>query len=416
MRRRILLSMLVIATVATILGIGSWAVFSDTESAGPYTATAGTIDLDMDATHVENGLAVGDLKPSEWQYIGPFLLHNNGLNEGLLDLHFMNVVDDKGIQTDPECYATWGGLDPVTGECVGDWYVPVDDISNWIDVDYIIKAVGAVGEDPPASPELCPQPPDLDPGAVIVGKLGDIESQALDLGTMVPSQWYWLCLSFHLEKDAGNEYQGDKSTFDVEFTLHQPLQPAGRETLRLENKDAAGHVMGDDDIFGSVTYEMNADGALEMQVRVNGLTPDTYHQLALNGSRPDDAPSCDATDDQLASGSEQYPLYDSGFWPGSAPVLDHTTCTTPPNEEGVYNFAYVQTDANGDWSGTVIVANSGESDPANSDNVTAAYPALPVGVYSDVKFVVKEVTGTPMPGTAWTPVLMEMRTMDFTLP
>lgn len=424
MRRRILLSMLVIATVATILGIGSWAVFSDTESAGPYTATAGAIDLDLDTGQVVDGLVAGDLKPSEWQYIGPFLLHNNGLNPGVLDLHFMNVVDGPGIQTDPECDATWGGLNPVTGECEGTSYVPVDDISNWIDVDYIIKKVGAVGDDPPSPADVCPVPPNLDPDAVVVGKLGDIESQTLepidpDTGTspleMVPSQWYWLCLSFHLEKDAGNEYQGDTSTFDVEFTLHQLNQPAGRETIRLENKDAAYNVIGDDDIFGSVTYEVNADGNLEMQVRVNGLTPNTYHQLALNGSIGD-PPSCDATDDQLASGSEQYSLYDSGFWDGNAPYLDHTACTTPPNEEGVYNFAYVQTDANGDWSGTVTVANSGESDPANSDNVTAAYPALPVGVYSDVKFVVKEVTGDPLPGTAWTPVLMEMQTMDFTLP
>jgi predicted ribosomally synthesized peptide with SipW-like signal peptide len=388
-----------IALVVMMLGVGTWAVFNDTESAGPFTATAGSLDLEVDTTQVVPG-EIGDLKPSEWHYLGPFRLHNAGSNPGVLDLHFANVVDGPGTQTEPECAATWGYLE--NGDCLGDWYVPVDDISNWIDVDYVILG-----------PEVytCPTS-----GGTVIGKLGDIESQVIDLNREIAAnENVYICLSFHLEKDAGNEYQGDVASFDIEFTLHQVGQPAGRETVRLENKDpSTWRVIGDDDIWGSVTYEVNAEGNLEMQVRVNGLAADTWHQLALNG--PDGTGTCEAVDDQLASGSEKagHAGYDSGFWDGVGPNINQGLCE-PGNNEGIYNFAYVQTNAQGDWSGTIIVTNSGETDPPNANKVSAANPALPVGIYSDVKFIVKEVTGA-LPGTAWTPVMMEMQTLNFNLP
>jgi hypothetical protein len=40
---------------------------------------------------------------------------------------------------------------------------------------------------------------------------------------------------------------------------------------------------------------------------------------------------------------------------------------------------------------------------------------LPSGQYNDVKYVIKEVTGT-LPGTAWTPKLMEIRQLNFLIP
>jgi len=397
-RRTILAGCLMIALVVVMLGVGSWAVFNDTESGGSFTAAAGSVDLEVDSTAAVPG-QIEDLKPSEVHYLGPFVLNNVGANPGVLDLHFANVVDAPGTQTEPECAATWGYLD--AGLCAGAWYVPVDDISNWIDVDYLIL--------PPATTE-CPTS-----GGVVVGTLGEIESQVIDLATEIPAAGeVSICLSFHLEKDAGNEYQGDTSGFDIEFTLHQVSQSAGRQTIRLENKSGPPDwtVIGDDDIFGSVTYEVNADGDLEMQVRLNGLAPDTNHQLALNG--PDGTGACEPTDDQLASGSEAYLGYDSGFWDGAGPNINQGVCASP-NNEGIYNFAYVLTDAQGNWSGDITVANSGQSDPGDAGKVMAANPALPVGVYSNVKFIVKQVTG-PLPGTAWQGVLMEMQPLNFNLP
>ncbi len=406
MRRSVLLSLMTVVMVATMLGIGSWAVFNDTETAGPYTATAGSLDLDLDTSAVVPA-EISDLKPSVPHFLGPFWVHNAGGNPGGLDLHFMNVVDGQGTQTEPEAAAEWGG--------------PIFDLSNWIDIDY--WRAGPYTVAPGAAPPTvtCGSGPTL-------GKLADIESTTFDLGVVAhPSEWYAICISFHLDTFAGNEYQGDTSSFELEFTLHQLNLgtlglPIGTECVRLENKSGAPAwaPIVDDDLYGSVCYGVaEAVGSdLEMSVLLNGLAPDTWHQLTLNGQGGD----CDATDDQLASGSEQFALFDSGFWPGNAPALDHGACAAP-NAEGVYNFAYVKTDASGNYSGLHPVANSGESDPAGSGNVTAANPALPVGVYGDVKFLVKEVetawagppSTPPWPGT-YTPVLTEMATLDFNLP
>jgi len=401
-RRTIIAGSLMIALVVMMLGVGSWAVFNDTESGGTYTATAGSLDLEVNAEGVVEG-EIGDLKPSEVHYLGPFVLNNIGTNPGVVDLHFANVVDGPGVQTQPECLATWGWLTGSSCEQTPiNYYVPVDDISNWIEVDWCTDDIlnGARNCD-----------------GIAIGKLGQIENKVIDLGvTLQPDAGVELWLSFHLDKDAGNEYQGDVSGFEVVVTMHQVSQPAGRETIRLENKGGPPDwkVIGDDDIYGAVTYEVNAGDDLEMQVRLNGLAPNTLHQLALNG--PDGTGACEDTDDQLASGSEKVGNagYDSGFWSGG-PTINQGLCGVSGNNEGIYNFAYVTTDAQGNYLGDITVANSGEVDPADAGKVTAANPALPVGVYSDVKFVVKEVTG-PEPGTAWTPVMMEMQPLNFNLP
>jgi predicted ribosomally synthesized peptide with SipW-like signal peptide len=385
-RRTIVAGLLMIGLVVMMLGVGSWAVFNDTETA-PGVVGAGRLDLEINQSGAVN-VEILDLKPSEWHYAGPFILHNAGNNPGVLDLHFTNVEDGQGESTEPEEEAEGGN--------------PIFDISNWIDVDYLIL-------DTPS--EVCPTS-----GGTVLGKLADIESQTIDLGEVIePSHLVHICLSFHLQREAGNEYQGDVTTFDVEFTLHQLLQPAGATTVRLENKtgDPDWLPITDDDLYGSVTYWVDGNNDLRMLVRLNGLAPNTYHQLALNG--PDGTGDCEPVDDQLASGSEQYTNYDSGFWNGVGPNINQGTCASP-NNEGIYNFAYVQTNAQGDWEGTIVVTNSGESDPADAGKVSAANPALPRGVYSDVKFIVKEVTGA-LPGTAWTPKLMEMvTTLSFNLP
>jgi len=385
-RRTIVAGLLMIGLVVMMLGVGSWAVFNDTETA-PGTVGAGRLDLEIDQS--EAGVVeveILDLKPSEWHYAGPFILHNAGNNPGVLDLHFTKVEDEGGILTEPEHEA-----DPTD---------TINDISNWIDVDYLILEPDVF---------VCPES-----GGTVLGKLADIESKVIDLGKQIePNQDVYICLSFHLQREAGNEYQGDVTTFDVEFTLHQLLQPAGATTVRLENKDTNWDPILNDDLYGSVTYWVDGNNDLRMLVRLNGLAPNTYHQLALNG--PDGTGACEPVDDQLASGSEQYTNYDSGFWNGMGPNINQGTCASP-NNEGIYNFAYVQTDAQGDWEGTIVVTNSGEVDPADAGKVSAANPALPKGVYSGVKFIVKEVTGA-LPGTAWTPELMEMvETLNFNLP
>jgi predicted ribosomally synthesized peptide with SipW-like signal peptide len=391
-RRTIGLSLLVIGLVVGMLGFGSWAVFNDTET-GSATVGAGTLDLELDAGATVPG-TVADLKPSEWHYLGPFLLENVGDNPGVLDLHFMNIVDSGGDSTEPEEEAEYPG--------------PIDDISNWIDVDWCVEDV------------LNGQ---RDCNGTVIGKLGDIESRVFDLGvTLQPDDVVELWLSFHLETEAGNEYQGDQSTFDIEFTLHQTNLgglglPAGTTCVRLENKTAAFDPIPGDELYGSVCYGVDGNGDLVVLVEGHGLTASKWHQLTLNGPWND---ACDPTDDQLASGAEQYANYDSGFWDGVGPNINQGACgatVVGDNDEGIYNFAYVQADASGKFqTGPLTIANSHEADPADAGKVTTANPSLPRGIYSDVRFIVKEIGGASPPDTSWTPVLMEMNTLNFNLP
>ncbi len=384
-RRTIGLSLLMIGLVVGLLSIGSWAVFNDTETAGSYTATAGGLDLELDATQVVPA-EISDLKPSDWHYLGPFELHNAGGNAGVLDLHFANIVDSGGDLTDPEEAAQYAGA--------------IDDISNWIDVDWCVDAVLNGSRD-------CNGP--------IIGKLGELESQVIDLGvTLQPSDRVELWLSFHLETEAGNEYQGDQSTFDIEFTLHQANLgalglPAGTACVRLENKDTTtwDPILGDA-LYGSVCYGVDGNGDLVVLLEASGLDDSKYYQIGMTG--PD---SCSDTDDQLASGTQQYPDFDSHFWVAGAPA---STCTTVGF--GFHNFAYEQP-VGGMIQQTYTINNAGVPDPADSTDVVASHPALPSGVYTGVKFLVKEVPpGFPPPPwpATYTSVLMEMNTLSFNLP
>jgi len=360
-----------IGLVVMMLGVGSWAVFNDTESGGSYTATAGSLDLEVDHSAVES-VQIGDLKPSVWHYLGPFVLSNVGANPGVLDLHFANVVDDGGVETDPELEADPSGL--------------INDISNWIDVDWCIDGtVNGV----------------RDCDGAIIGKLGQIESMVIDLGvTLQSSQEVELWLSFHLQYEAGNEYQGDTSSFEVVVTMHQPGVVAGATTVRLENKDASWNPILDDDLYGSLTYWVGS--GLHLDVEAHGLNPGTWYQLSLTGQG-----GCLDTDDQLAGGGTvgaAGPLYVAGYWNNAASGFLEATCGDPG--QGVYNYKYVQALPDGSLTDSSVI---------DADVTTWAPPGLPSGIYTGVKYIIKEVTGDP-PGTAWEGVLMEMeQTLNFNL-
>ena len=106
-------------TIAALLviglaGVGTWAYFSDTESAAGNTIAAGTLDLSVNS---ENPLTTtftltgaDDVYPGgsgtiEWD------LDNVGDMDGYLDIAFSNLVDDENTVQEPET-----GDDAVSGE------------------------------------------------------------------------------------------------------------------------------------------------------------------------------------------------------------------------------------------------------------------------------------------------------------
>ena len=391
MRKRLLLSLMTIAAVATIIGFGSWAVFNDTESPTDGSSIgAGTLDLAI-GNPAEASIEQLELKPSEWVYLKVDLV-NIGENDGILDLHFKNIVDSDRQDSEPECAAEWGHFDstrPDGQQCTGTDHIEITDISKWIDVDWCLDR----------APDAANGVRDCD--GPIIGKLGDIESQVIDLELLAEGEQVELWLSFHIQTDAGNEHQGDVTAFDIEFTLHQVNLaalglPSDYTCIRLEDKTAASgwKPIVDNDLRGSVCYSVGSD--LSLDVEAHGLKPNTTYQLSLNGQG-----GCLATDDPLASGATGgwafNPLFIAGYRNGGPNLA--TSCGSPG--EGIYNYAYVTSDGAGNLSESHTIVTDG-----------ANWPGLPSGTYNDVKFVVKEVTGA-MPGTAWDPILMEMMTLDF---
>ena len=106
-------------TIAALLviglaGVGTWAYFSDTESAAGNTIAAGTLDLSVNS---ENPLTTtftltgaDDVYPGgsgtiEWD------LDNVGDMDGYLDIAFSNLVDTENTVQEPET-----GDDAVSGE------------------------------------------------------------------------------------------------------------------------------------------------------------------------------------------------------------------------------------------------------------------------------------------------------------
>src|SRR4030043_594392 len=216
--KRILVSMLTIAIVAVVGFAVTRAYFSDTETSEDNTITAGTIDIDVDGqnpwakTYSET---LTDMKPSQVRWI-EFKVKNVGENPAVVWKHIGNVVNDGGVLTEPECDAYGGSWDGVN--CTG------GTVKNKLDkvVTYDMEVDGTVLID--------------DAWGVTIR---DIKSLWVPLGKLEPGEEMTVRQSYHIKADAGNEYQGDTMTFDIDLYAEQLLGTGPGPTthgLVFENK------------------------------------------------------------------------------------------------------------------------------------------------------------------------------------
>lgn len=230
---RILLSAASIAAAAALIIGATFAFFSDTETSSGNTFTAGTLDLQVNGVDNPGTLVTLTAKPSESVDPVKVTLTNTGNNQGIADLHFVTVTDDGGTLTEPECVEEGGTWDPTfTPPCQGGGWSPINGISSQIGVDicYDLNGNGTVAGDEcliwvddtngVIEPGELSWGDNLNPNDV-VASLVQLESVGFDLGDLLAGESRGLIISFHLDEDAGNQYQGDLSTFDIEFTLHQ---------------------------------------------------------------------------------------------------------------------------------------------------------------------------------------------------
>ena len=243
--KKILMSVMVIAVTIGVVATGlSGAWFSDTESTagnpgnpdspGKNILTAGSIDLDP----IMGTVTIEDMKPCEdhWGYIW---LHNAGMNDGNAWLHFTNVIGVEHGIVDAEEDAYWerSGYAP-------DALRYDNDLERFMTVDLYVDL-----------PEEDLITMERGPGKLVISKawdwkLADIESQWIPLGELVVCDYVQVWLSFHIQDEAGNQYQTDKVRFDIEVMLLQkgaddptPVvdltapKICDQRVLRLENKE-----------------------------------------------------------------------------------------------------------------------------------------------------------------------------------
>jgi len=249
--RRIAASMLVIALAAAMLGLGTWAYFHD-EEANPASVTAGEIDLVVDSENpAVSAMEIADIKPGQWVEKAFELRTPEDSNNGPVWMHFEGVlgsegdVDFGGYSSEPEYYAA-----------------VANNIYDQITVGLTVnKTVGLTVN------EVVLIPAD---DSVTVA---DLECMWIPLGFVGPDDDIEVVLSFHMKADAGNEYQGDVCSWDIEWAMHQEgmhapgtadgITPADDAWVGLfmENKtgDPDWNVITNDGMWGSLLYKYQSD-------------------------------------------------------------------------------------------------------------------------------------------------------------
>jgi len=248
--KKILISLAVVVAVAAIVVGGTIAYFSDTETSTGNTFTAGTIDISVNDMNPWNeSFTLADMKPCYTDYI------NFRINNDLSDPNPVNIFkkitvtsEATGTVSEPECTEQNGYWTPGTpGSCdftQGD----INDLSSVIWYDLSVEVYN--NQDHKIWWQTIYTDDDHKSIKNVYGPDGNRD---VFLG-MIPAGGYMLVeQSYHLKPGAGNEYQGDIMTFDIEVKGEQLYG-----TAWLENKEGAEPwklVLGDD-INGELTYKV----------------------------------------------------------------------------------------------------------------------------------------------------------------
>jgi predicted ribosomally synthesized peptide with SipW-like signal peptide len=359
MRRYLLIAIVAMFAIAMI-GLGTFAWFSDTEVV-TGTFTSGVIELEVNVP-IDKEIMCEDMKPCDWFYKPVQLAKTLDSNEGPVWLH----------------------IDGIAG--------PNPGLASWITFDLSID--GEVVIDPDDHMKIT----DLKSISIPLGWLTDTDP-ILDLE-----------LSFHLEADTPNSMQGKSCSVIFEFIMTDHNAPPPTNGILLENKDTTtwDPILGDG-IWGTCRYDVSS---LNLDVMAKGLTSTTIYQVGITS--PEDQtwyPTTQAERESMASALASG-VYASGGDMGTAPpggfnlyergycAIGGTTLhdTYAADDVGVYTFTN---------SGSTL---GGELGSALAAGVSKSC-SLPSGAYKYIKVLIKEDSGT------YPVVLMEKDTnLFFTIP
>jgi len=183
-----LMSIMVIGIASLMLGAGTFALFSDTETSTGNTFTAGTLDIKVGGQ--DDGDTVWtfdetDMKPGT-EGSHTFVVTNAGTIPGMLSIEVTDIVNLPGTTPEPEPTPDTGDL----GAAI--WVILFADFDEdgWID----------------------------DGEGIYVGYLDGLGGPYLVGQGVLPVDivFYW---SIHV--DVGNEIMDDSVSFDIVFSLAQ---------------------------------------------------------------------------------------------------------------------------------------------------------------------------------------------------
>ncbi len=204
-----------VMVVATI-GVGTWAYFSDVAQLTDNTITAGTLymKIDSDTNLQEDGtydavLEVGPLYPGQTSSFTSILVENAGTMSGDLYARIGSVVDSGGTPAFPPGDPKASNRAEYLAEKAlgGGTWAAVDDISTKIEL-FVTD-----GDDAAISGLDSEILDDLNDGAWVL-----LEEGIASAGT------FTLKVAGKLPTTTDNEYQGDVSTFTIEFKIVQEGQ------------------------------------------------------------------------------------------------------------------------------------------------------------------------------------------------
>ena len=193
MSRKLLLSSIAIAATATLLGVGAYAKFSDSETSAIHSVTAGTLDL-----KILNGEQPDSSYPEYAAYSVLNAAPGDANAQPTKQIHFRNV-----------------------GSLPGALYVKVvmdtNNENGIVEPEASVDNTDAVGE---LGQNMLVSIDGI--GAMQQQRLTDLNAAGpVQWGTLAPGAEGWVSVAWAIPSTVGNEIMSDSATFHLEFSLEQ---------------------------------------------------------------------------------------------------------------------------------------------------------------------------------------------------
>lgn len=204
MSRKLLLSSIAIAATATLLGVGTYAKYSDSEKSATAAVTAGTLNLEVDGSAASHDFSVTNAFPG---YVTPglygFVLKNTGTIDGNLRVFLVKDFDNENTLDEPETDVTDPGLG---GEIDNFLNVTVD--GNTFGPGGLVPSLGLAG---------------VGERVDITGMIWTVGEapKLLAAGGQYPTAPFELWFGYSIMDAADNSIMTDSLGFHLEFTLEQ---------------------------------------------------------------------------------------------------------------------------------------------------------------------------------------------------